>query len=240
MRISSRSKAAASPCSWSWTPHIFLCPSRGVDGRERERSRSRDGDISGAFGATYLHRISQLPRHFLKRATHYQTKKIQGNLWGDFWSFLPHKNLFLGVKDMKNLILMLINDSVTHVFCPGMFLFLAEEHKVGTSACFGLKIDPESSECCPHWFILFPHFHSCACAACCCGRARTCYLKHQLFFLFCWSNFGFFFAFSQFCGFWNGSVNPKSSWKSPMTARQTSLSLVSPANQGQRTYLWCV
>lgn len=73
---------------------------------------------------------------------------------------------------MKNLIIMSINDSVTHVFCPGMFLFLAEEHKVGTSACFGLKIDPESSECCPHRFVLFPHFHSRACAACCCGRAK--------------------------------------------------------------------
>lgn len=45
---------------------------------ESEGSRSGDSDISGAFGATYLHRISQLPRHFLKRVTHYQAKKIQG------------------------------------------------------------------------------------------------------------------------------------------------------------------
>lgn len=47
---------------------------------EREASRSRDSDISGAFGATYLPGISQLPWHFLKRATHYQAHKMRGDI----------------------------------------------------------------------------------------------------------------------------------------------------------------
>lgn len=49
-------------------------------GEGRRVSRYRDSDISGAFGAAYLHRISQLPWHFLKWATHYQTRKSQGIL----------------------------------------------------------------------------------------------------------------------------------------------------------------
>lgn len=64
---------------WNQTPRLafFSVGVEEVRG-EREGSRSGDSDISGAFGATYHRRISQLPWHFLKRATHYQAEEIPG------------------------------------------------------------------------------------------------------------------------------------------------------------------
>lgn len=161
---------------------IFPVGAEEVKGA-REGSRPKDGDISGAFGATLSPQDLPAALAFPEMGHTLSRWKGSRNLWGvksrrnpgefmNRFGTLLH-NIRVSRHKWND------NDPKWFVHERIIILFLAKNHEVCAAPCFLSVVARIGS---------FSHIST---GACCRGRVKTCYRKHLLFFSICLEQYVF-------------------------------------------------